>query len=53
MISEYLGSCVEPGRKCLREGGRFRVETVDALKYVAWKDGFFYYDNEPLENILN
>lgn len=35
-------------------GGRtVRVETVDALKYVAWKDGFFYYDNEPLENILN
>ncbi|MFR7809963.1 MAG: DUF4974 domain-containing protein [Butyricimonas paravirosa] len=29
------------------------AETVDALKYVAWKDGFFYYDNEPLENILN
>lgn len=44
---------LNPGENASWEGGRFRVETVDALKYVAWKDGFFYYDNEPLENILN
>ena len=29
------------------------VEQVDMLKYTAWKDGFFYYDNVRLEDILN
>lgn len=44
---------LNPGENASCEGGQLRVETVDLLKYIAWKDGFFYYNNETLENILN
>ena len=44
---------LNPGENASWEGGRFRVETVDALKYVAWKDGFFVYQDKKLDDILN
>ena len=32
--------------------GRVTVTDVDVREYVAWKDGFFVFDDEPLEEIM-
>ena len=41
------------------ENARFKgnsepeITEVNVNRYIAWKDGYFYYENEPLEVILN
>ena len=32
--------------------GYVRVESVDVDPYTSWRDGFFYYDNMELGDIL-
>ena len=44
---------LKPGENAAWTGDSFAVEQVDVLKYTAWKDGFFYYDNARLEDILD
>ena len=44
---------LKPGENASYKGDSLYVESVDVLKYISWKEGFFYYDNEPLENILS
>lgn len=44
---------LKPGENaCLGEDS-LRVEAVDVLKYISWKEGFFYYNNVRLEDILD
>lgn len=44
---------LKPGQNVTNTGVGLKVEEIDVLKYTAWKDGYFYYDNTPLEEILN
>ena len=44
---------LKPGENASYKGDSLYVESVDVLKYISWKEGFFYYDNVPLENILS
>ncbi len=44
---------LKPGENASYNGDSLYVESVDVLKYISWKEGFFYYDNVPLENILS
>ena len=36
-----------------RNAGTFEVKEVDVRQYVVWKDGYFTFENESLEQILN
>ena len=36
-----------------RKAGTFEVKEVDVRQYVVWKDGYFTFENESLEQILN
>ena len=36
-----------------RKAGTFEVKEVDVRQYVLWKDGYFTFENESLEQILN
>ena len=36
-----------------RNAGTFEVKEVDLRQYVVWKDGYFTFENESLEQILN
>ena len=38
--------------ECDAGSGEVRVREVDAGEYVAWKDGFFVFDDETLEEIM-
>lgn len=44
---------LSPGMKAtIKKGGETKVKKVDTELYSAWKEGFFYYDNTPLKEIL-
>ena len=47
------GVILNPGENALYDGENFHVESVDVLKYISWKEGFFYYNNVRLEDILS
>ena len=39
----------------LREGsrdGNWKKQQVDTYPYVQWKDGFFYFDQTPLVDVM-
>lgn len=36
-----------------REDGKFEVKEVNVRQYVVWKDGYFTFENETLEQIMN
>ena len=44
---------LKPGEDAfLSENERFNVTCIDTEYYVQWKDGYFYFDNLPLVDIL-
>ena len=44
---------INPGEAAtLDTGGSLRVSKVDTEHYVQWKDGYFYFDNMPLVDII-
>lgn len=43
---------LNPGENALYSQGKLKVSEVDIQKYISWKEGYFYYDNERLEDIL-
>ncbi|MDO4163629.1 MAG: FecR family protein [Bacteroides sp.] len=44
---------LNPGKDAiLRDDGRFDTEDVDSDKYTYWKDGYFYFDQLPLVEIM-
>lgn len=43
-----------PGQNaCFANGGVPEITKVNVHKYIAWKEGYFYYENERLETIMN
>ncbi|MDE6451491.1 MAG: FecR family protein [Odoribacter sp.] len=44
---------LEPGENaCMKAGQEPMIQAVNIHKYTAWKEGYFYYENERLETIL-
>lgn len=42
-----------PGQKAqLTSAGKFNVQSVDTYSYTQWKDGYFYFNNVPLVDIM-
>lgn len=46
---EYI---LNPGENARFTGGISHIEKVNLQKYIAWKEGYFYYENERLEYII-
>ena len=47
---EYI---LKPGENARITDGSLVIEAVNVQKYTAWKDGYFYYEDESLESILS
>mgnify|MGYP000009584835 FL=1 len=48
-----LSKLLAPGEQaCLNKEGDFSISHIDADEYVEWKDGYFYFDNKPLVEIM-
>ncbi|MDR1719719.1 MAG: FecR domain-containing protein [Dysgonamonadaceae bacterium] len=43
---------VTPGHKAQWNGEGFTVNHVDTYAYTQWKEGYFYFDNVPLVEIM-
>lgn len=43
---------LSPGEQATPAGGHFRVDDVDTLPYVYWRDGYLYYDNMEIGEIV-
>jgi transmembrane sensor len=44
---------LSPGQDAfLNPNGNFSVARIDIDQYVEWKDGYFYFDNKPLVDIM-
>ena len=44
---------LSPGEAAtLRDGNPIHVNEADTMRYVAWRDGYFYFDDVKLEDIL-
>ena len=35
-----------------KQNGKAEVSAVDTEVYTSWKDGYYYFKREPLENIM-
>ncbi|MBQ8502481.1 MAG: FecR domain-containing protein [Bacteroides sp.] len=44
---------ITPGQDlCVRKDGTISVEEIDLHSYMYWRDGYFYFDNLPLVEVL-
>lgn len=41
-----------PGQNASLENDRFEITNCDVRHYTAWVEGYFYFDNAPLEEIM-
>lgn len=46
---------MQPGTRLVyaRSGGRAEISAVDVEVYTSWKDGYYYFKQETLENIMD
>ncbi len=44
---------LSPGENACFEEDVPEITKVNVNRYIAWKDGFFYYENETLESIMD
>lgn len=51
--SRYYHIMLKPGENALlEEDGSIRVQEVDTRCHTAWTEGYFYFDNAPLKDIM-
>jgi transmembrane sensor len=43
---------LKPGQDAVLRGHEFDVTTIDTDYYTQWKDGYFYFDNLPLVEVM-
>lgn len=43
---------ISPGESIRGENGQQKFTTVSIDEILAWRDGYFYFENKPLEDIL-
>lgn len=43
---------LNPNECAMIKASKLQVQTVDVKKYTAWVDGYFYFDNASLEDIM-
>lgn len=43
---------LKPGENATLDGEECKVTTVDTEYYTQWKDGYFYFDNVPLIDVV-
>lgn len=44
---------LKPNQQAILNGGKFRVSDVDAQDAIAWQQGYFAFNSETLEEIMN
>ena len=47
------GKTIKPGEQSMLNASGLQVATVDTEQVLAWKEGFFMFDDENLQSIMN
>jgi transmembrane sensor len=50
--SKFIQTIVSGQRAQLNSSGQFNIQHVDTYAYIQWKDGYFYFNNVPLVEIM-
>jgi len=45
-------SILKPGEQAITTGNQLQVKQVDIDEVMAWKNGYFQFDNEPINSIM-
>lgn len=51
-LKNNLSKTITPGEQLKMEDNKFTVSNVDTQPYVFWRDGYLYYDNVELSDIM-
>lgn len=51
-IKGQTSQILKPGQQSVLTNGKLLVQEVDALQFIAWKQGDFAFDKMPLEEIM-
>ena len=52
-VSASAQRILKPGERArIDAGGRFEVDEVDVTPYTSWRDGFVYFDDMTLKDVL-
>lgn len=43
---------IKPGEQATTDGDGFRTDGVDTTPYIYWRDGYLYYDNTTIADIV-
>lgn len=43
---------LSPGQKAQWGDNSFSISTIDTYRFTQWKEGYFYFDNVPLDDLL-
>lgn len=49
-VREYT---LNPGENACFEGDTPKITQINTRRFTAWKEGYFYYENERVETIMN
>lgn len=45
-------SILKPGQQSINNGHQIQITSVDIDEVIAWKNGYFQFDNEPINSIM-
>lgn len=48
----HRGILLKPGQQSVLKGNTFNVNNADVEKAIAWKSGYFRFDNENIQSIM-
>src|SRR5690606_4021297 len=46
------GKILSPGQQSVLQNGTFLIQTVDTEEAIAWKNGYFIFENDNTEAIM-
>lgn len=50
--SSQSAFALQPGQQALTNDGYTKVQEIDVQPYIAWKDGYFFFDNTSLADMM-
>ena len=53
LLSEQQSSVLKPGEQAVITSNKLKVDDVDVEAVIAWKNGYFRFDDEELESIMH
>lgn len=53
LLNEQQSSVLKPGEQAVNTSNKLKIDEVDVEAVIAWKNGYFRFDDEELESIMH